>query len=109
VAQPNAAHDRSVARKAAVWCRTPGGVMVAATMLALGMRLFMLTRPGFLTHSTEYDDGVYLGAAIRMTQGILPYRGFAFVQPPGILLLMSPVALFARGTTTVSTSAPRSG
>jgi alpha-1,2-mannosyltransferase len=76
--------------------------MVAATVIALGMRLFTLTRPGFLTHSTEYDDGVYLGAAIRMTQGILPYRGFAFVQPPGILLLMSPVALFARGTSTVA-------
>jgi alpha-1,2-mannosyltransferase len=72
--------------------------MVIATVVALGVRLFTLTRPGFLTQSTEYDDGVYLGAAIRMTQGVMPYHDFAFVQPPGILLLMTPAALFARVT-----------
>jgi alpha-1,2-mannosyltransferase len=76
--------------------------MVAATIVALGVRLFTLSRPGFLTQSTEYDDGVYLGAAIRLTQGVMPYKDFAFVQPPGILLLMSPVALFARVTSTVA-------
>jgi len=76
--------------------------MIAATVLALGVRLFTLTRPGFLTQSTEYDDGIYLGAAIRLTQGVMPYKDFAFVQPPGILLLMSPVALFARATSTVA-------
>ena len=102
VAQPSTAREHSAARNVAAWCRTPGAVIAAATVIALGVRLFTLTRPGFLTQSTEYDDGVYLGAAIRMTQGILPYRGFAFVQPPGILLLMSPVALFARGTSTVA-------
>jgi hypothetical protein len=80
---------------------TPGFVTIAATVLALGVRLFTLSRPGFLTQSTEYDDGVYLGAAIRLTQGVMPYKDFAFVQPPGILLLMSPVALFARVTSTV--------
>jgi hypothetical protein len=67
-----------------------------ATALALGLRLFILTRPGLLTGVTEYDDGVYLGGAIRLTEGVLPYRDFAFVQPPGILLLMAPVALVGR-------------
>ncbi|HEY1627720.1 MAG TPA: hypothetical protein VGG16_28420 [Streptosporangiaceae bacterium] len=81
---------------------SPGSVMIAATVLALAVRLFTLSRPGFLTQSTEYDDGVYLGAAIRLTQGVMPYKDFAFVQPPGILLLMSPVALFARATSTVA-------
>lgn len=75
--------------------------MIAATVLALGVRLFTLTRPGFLTQATEYDDGIYLGAAIRLTQGVMPYKDFAFVQPPGIVLVMSPVALFARATSTV--------
>jgi alpha-1,2-mannosyltransferase len=55
--------------------------MLLATVLAV--RLFTLTRPGFLTGVSEYDDGVYLGAAIRLTQGAVPYRDFAFVQPPG--------------------------
>ena len=81
---------------------SPGAAMAGATVLALGIRLFTLTRPGFLTQATEYDDGVYLGAAIRLTQGVLPYKDFAFVQPPGIVLLMSPVALFARLTSTAA-------
>jgi hypothetical protein len=70
--------------------------IILATMLALGLRVFILTRPGLLTGITEYDDGVYLGGAIRLTQGLLPYRDYAFVQPPGILLLMTPVALVGR-------------
>ena len=45
---------------------------------------------------TQYDDGVYLGAAIRFVSGVLPYRDFVFVQPPGIVVLMSPVALLGR-------------
>jgi hypothetical protein len=77
----------------------PGLAILAATALALGVRLFTLTRPGFLTGVSEYDDGVYLGAAIRLTEGALPYRDFAFVQPPGIVLLMTPAALLARATT----------
>jgi alpha-1,2-mannosyltransferase len=76
--------------------------MLVATALALSLRVFTLTRPGFLTQSTEYDDGVYLGAAIRASQGVLPYRSFAFVQPPGILLLMAPAALFSRWVSTVA-------
>ncbi|HXL94753.1 MAG TPA: hypothetical protein VN969_37985 [Streptosporangiaceae bacterium] len=81
---------------------TPGLVILVSTLLALGVRVFTLTRPGFLTQSTEYDDGVYLGAAIRMSQGIVPYRDFAFVQPPGILLLMAPVTLLSRSVSTVA-------
>jgi alpha-1,2-mannosyltransferase len=80
----------------------PGLAIVAATALALALRLFTLTRPGFLTGVSEYDDGVYLGAAIRLTQGALPYRDFSFVQPPGMLLLMTPAALVARATTTAT-------
>ena len=76
--------------------------MAIATAIALGVRLYTLSRLGFLTQPNEYDDGVYLGAAIRLTQGVLPYHDFAFVQPPGILLLMSPVALFARVTSTAA-------
>jgi alpha-1,2-mannosyltransferase len=80
----------------------PGLAILAATALALVVRLFALARPGFLTGISEYDDGVYLGAAIRLTQGALPYRDFAFVQPPGMLLLMTPAALVARATSTAT-------
>ena len=80
----------------------PGVTILLATVLALGIRLFTLTRPGFLTGVSEYDDGVYLGAAIRLTQGALPYRDFAFVQPPGMLLLMTPAAVVAKVTSTTA-------
>ena len=89
------------ARLRAYWLSAPGKVMLIATALAVAIRLFTLTRPGYLTGITEYDDGVYLGAALRMTEGAIPYKDFAFVQPPGILLLMTPVAVAAKLTTTV--------
>ncbi len=88
-------------RLRAYWLTAPGKVTLLATALALAIRFFTLTRPGYLTGITEYDDGVYLGAALRMTEGAMPYKDFAFVQPPGILLLMAPVALVAKLTTTV--------
>jgi hypothetical protein len=89
------------ARMRAYWLSATGKVILVATALAVAIRLFTLTRPGYLTGITEYDDGVYLGAALRMTEGAVPYKDFAFVQPPGILLLMTPVAVIAKLTTTV--------
>ncbi|HEX8007231.1 MAG TPA: hypothetical protein VF482_12460 [Trebonia sp.] len=88
-------------RLRAYWLTAPGKIVALATLLALAIRLFTLTRPGYLTGVTEYDDGVYLGAAVRMIDGAMPYKDFALVQPPGILLLMTPVALVAKVTTTV--------
>jgi alpha-1,2-mannosyltransferase len=91
---------RPPARLRAYWLSPAGIVMLAATGLALAIRLYTLTRPGYLTGVTEYDDGVYLGGSIRLLQGSLPYQDWAYVQPPGILLLMTPVALLAKVTTT---------
>ena len=85
----------------AYWLSDPGKVMLIATVLALAIRLFTLTRPGFLTGVTEYDDGVYIGGSIRITEGQLPYVNFSTVQPPGIYELMLPVALLAKAITTV--------
>jgi len=71
-------------------------IVLAVTGLALAIRLYLLSRLRYLTGITEYDDGVYLGGAVSLLSGALPYRDFAFVQPPGILLLMAPVALIAK-------------
>ncbi|MGH3169244.1 MAG: hypothetical protein ACRDN0_25610, partial [Trebonia sp.] len=85
--------DRGNAR----WLTPAGLVILAATVLGLAVRAFIVTRPGFLTSGTvEYDDGVYLGAAIRLLQGAMPYRDYAFLQPPGILVAAFPFALAAR-------------
>ena len=74
---------------------SPAGlVILAATVLALALRLFLVTRPGFLTSGqVEYDDGVYLGAALRLLHGAMPYKDYAFVQPPGIIIAGLPGAL----------------
>jgi alpha-1,2-mannosyltransferase len=88
--------DRS--RLAAAWRDPVTVVIAAATVLALGLRIYELSRPGYLLGLTEYDDGSYFGSSVHLVDGILPYRDFIFVQPPGILLLMSPLALAAKAT-----------
>ena len=78
--------------------RRPGLVPLAIagfTLLGLGARLYLLSRPGYLLGVTQYDDGPYFGSALRLVRGALPYRDFIIVQPPGITLLMSPAALLA--------------
>ncbi len=75
-------------------------IIMAATLLALGLRLYQLSRPGFLLSVNEYDDGPYFGSAVRLVNGALPYRDFLIVQPPGITLLMLPAALISKLTGT---------
>jgi hypothetical protein len=64
------------------------------------LRAYQLSRPGYLLGVTEYDDGVLFGNALRLASGVVPYRDFAMVQPPGSALLMVPVALLAKVTGT---------
>ena len=46
---------------------------------------------------TAFEETVNrLGTAIRLVHGVLPYRDYAFVHPPGIALLMTPAALVGR-------------
>jgi hypothetical protein len=78
---------------AAAWPRRPGVVIAVAALLGLGLRVFALTRPGYLTGFTQYDDGVYIGNSLRLVDGVIPYRDFSMVQPPGSMLLMVPAAL----------------
>jgi alpha-1,2-mannosyltransferase len=73
-------------------------ILLTMTALAVAIRLYLLSRNGYLSGITEYDDGVYLGGTVSLLSGAVPYRDFAFVQPPGILLLMAPVALIAKAT-----------
>ena len=81
------------------WTR-PGAVTLAIviiTALGLALRLYQLSRPDYLIGVTEYDDGTDFGSAILLIHGDLPYRDFIMVQPPGITLLMAPVALVTKG------------
>ena len=85
-------------REGRAWL-TPVNIAIAVTtLLALSLRVYHLAAPGYLLGVTEYDDGSYFGSAIRLVHGELPYRDFVFVQPPGITLLMTPIALVVKVT-----------
>jgi hypothetical protein len=73
---------------------TPGvrAAIISTSLIALALRLWILFVPGLMS-VTQYDDGPYFGSAVRLIHGVLPYRDYAFVQPPGITELMSPAAL----------------
>jgi hypothetical protein len=77
--------------RAAGWPGPVNATIAVATVVALGLRVYLLVRPGLLS-VTQYDDGPYFGSAVRLVHGVLPYRDYAFVQPPGITLLMAPAA-----------------
>ncbi len=73
---------------------SPGvrAAIISTGLIALALRLWILFVPGLMS-VTQYDDGPYFGSAVRLIHGVLPYRDYAFVQPPGITELMSPAAL----------------
>jgi alpha-1,2-mannosyltransferase len=85
---------RAPARGAAPSWRaaTPGAVIAAATALALGLRLYQLLHGGHLLGIGEYDEGADFGTALRLVHGVIPYRDFVVIQPPGITELMAPAA-----------------
>jgi Dolichyl-phosphate-mannose-protein mannosyltransferase len=73
---------------------TPGvrAAIIGTGLIGLALRLWILFTVGLMS-VTQYDDGPYFGSAVRLIHGVLPYRDYAFVQPPGITVLMSPAAL----------------
>jgi hypothetical protein len=82
------------------WLTPVNIVIIITTLVALALRLYQDTRPGFLLGVAEFDDGPYFGSAVRLVHGSMPYRQFVLVQPPGITLLMSPAALLSYWTGT---------
>jgi alpha-1,2-mannosyltransferase len=62
-------------------------------LLAAAICVVHLVRGHALLGLVEYDDGVYVGGALRSVRGVMPYRDFAFGHPPGILLLLLPLAI----------------
>ena len=79
--------------------RVPGwaGVLLAllAGAVAFGTRLVPVLRGGGLTGIGNYDDGVYYVAGTALSHGLLPYRDFVFLHPPGVVLATAPFGLLA--------------
>jgi alpha-1,2-mannosyltransferase len=68
----------------------------AIGILAFAMRLWSVLHSGGLEAVLGYDEGVYFAASEGLVNGLVPYRDFVLVHPPGILLLLSPLATAAR-------------
>lgn len=66
---------------------------VPVALLALFVSVFLLRVFG---GPSLYDSGVYVGGAVALAHGVLPYRGWWFVQPPGSLVALLPVGLLSR-------------
>jgi hypothetical protein len=64
-------------------------------LLAFVICLAHLAHRHALFGIVEFDDGVYLGATLRLFHGALPYPAFDFGHPPGIPLLLLPLSIAA--------------
>jgi hypothetical protein len=74
-------------------------VLLGPVLVSAGVSAYLLSRPHFLfgIHvGSGYDEGVYLSAIQRFVHGQLPYRHYTFLQPPGILILFSPLGVVSR-------------
>jgi Glycosyltransferase family 87 len=69
-------------------------IIAVFVLLAVGIDALQLSRPGYLFGLTS-DISDYLGASVRLVSGYLPYRDFVFLQPPGIVVILSPFAFIA--------------
>jgi len=69
-----------------------GGIALVSLLLGL----FQLLRARDGHDILEYDDGVWFGASLRLIEGALPYRDFVLDQPPGVPLLLAPVAFLSK-------------
>ncbi|MEU7893379.1 tetratricopeptide repeat protein [Nonomuraea sp. NPDC049152] len=44
----------------------------------------------------SYNEGVYFGSALRLVDGYFPYRDFTLLHPPGLTLILAPVAALSQ-------------
>ena len=71
---------------------TTGWWVLGVAALAFTVRLSTLLRGGGLNGRLGYDGGVYYAASSALAHGMLPYRDFLLLHPPGLTLEMLPFA-----------------
>ena len=65
--------------------------LAAIAVAAFVIRLVPVLLTGGLHGIIDYDDSVYMGAALAFVDGRIPYRDFALLHPPGIVYAAHPV------------------
>jgi hypothetical protein len=68
----------------------PWALAVVAVGAWVLRALPFLHRAGAAGYVINYDEGVYFAASALLWKGLLPYRDFLFVHPPGVLLWGAP-------------------
>jgi alpha-1,2-mannosyltransferase len=68
-------------------------ILVAIWIAAFVVRVIPVLIGGGLLGLQGYDDGVYFGAASSLIHGVIPYRDFLLLHPPGIVLALTPFAM----------------
>lgn len=66
--------------------------LVVVFALAWLARILPLLRGGGLSGYGSYDDSVYFASAVGLVHGRWPYRDFLLIQPPGIVVALTPFA-----------------
>jgi alpha-1,2-mannosyltransferase len=72
------------------------GALALILVVAFLVRLLPLLAGGGFTGLMGYDDGVYFGASIALTEGVLPYRDYLLLHPPGEPVALLPFALIGQ-------------
>ncbi|HEY5435412.1 MAG TPA: hypothetical protein VIK13_09260 [Candidatus Limnocylindrales bacterium] len=78
-------------------------LLAAIATAAVAVRAVPVLIGGGLLGRLGYDDGVYFAAASAFVHGVVPYRDFLLLHPPGIVLTLAPLAMI--GTLTGDPSA----
>jgi hypothetical protein len=68
-------------------------------VVAVVTRLGTLYARRSLADGTGYDPSVYYASADALVHGLVPYRDYTLLHPPGLTLILSPLALIGRATT----------
>lgn len=85
-----------MADESALGVRTRRGwfalALVSVFLLAFAVRLTAILRGAGLHGLGNYDDGVHFAAALGLVNGLLPYRDFLLLHPPGVVIVLAPFA-----------------
>lgn len=65
-------------------------------LLAVIIRLWMIHAQGGLSQAyLNPDEGAYFGATLGLSDGLMPYRDFLLLHPPGITVLLAPFGMIS--------------
>ena len=73
------------------------GGLLALAAGGLLLRLYPLLQAGGpLAWRVDYDEGVYFASSALLFNGVLPYRDFVYVHPPGLLYVLGFMSVWTR-------------